>query len=155
MIFAVIRLKGEVNVRKELEDTMAKLRLHRKHHCILVEANKSVVNMINRLQGYVTWGEISPASLSVLLQKRGRLPGNQRLTEEYVKAKTGKTIEKLAEDMVSAKVKLKEVPGLKPVFRLKPPTKGFERFGMKRPYSLGGAVGYRGKDINELLQRMI
>ncbi len=44
---------------------------------------------------------------------------------------------------------------LKKHFRLHPPKGGFERKGTKAGYSTGGALGYRGKEINELLQKMI
>jgi large subunit ribosomal protein L30 len=40
-------------------------------------------------------------------------------------------------------------------FRLNPPRGGFERKGIKKGYRQGGALGYRGKDINALLKRMI
>lgn len=36
-----------------------------------------------------------------------------------------------------------------------PPIGGFERKGIKVPYNLGGALGYRGKEINELVKRML
>lgn len=42
-----------------------------------------------------------------------------------------------------------------PVFHLSPPRKGFGRKGIKIPFSQGGATGYRGKDINDLLGRML
>jgi large subunit ribosomal protein L30 len=41
------------------------------------------------------------------------------------------------------------------VFRLNPPRKGFERKGIKKPFHLGGAYGYRGKRIDDLIKRMI
>lgn len=41
------------------------------------------------------------------------------------------------------------------VFRLQPPRKGFERKGIALPFKMGGALGYRGKEINELLEKMI
>lgn len=44
---------------------------------------------------------------------------------------------------------------LKPFFRLNPPRKGFERKGTKIPFTVGGALGYRGDKINDLIQRMI
>jgi large subunit ribosomal protein L30 len=44
---------------------------------------------------------------------------------------------------------------LKKFFRLQPPRKGFERKGIKTPYSLKGALGYRGKKINDLIKRML
>lgn len=37
--------------------------------------------------------------------------------------------------------------------RLHPPIRGYE--GIKRSYKMGGALEYRGKDIEELLKRMI
>lgn len=40
-------------------------------------------------------------------------------------------------------------------FRLHPPRGGFERKGIKVPFSRGGAYGYRGKEINELIRRML
>ena len=43
----------------------------------------------------------------------------------------------------------------KPFFRLHPPRKGFERKGIKVPFKLGGVLGYRGKEINTLIQRMV
>ncbi|MEK6874839.1 MAG: uL30 family ribosomal protein [Nanoarchaeota archaeon] len=43
----------------------------------------------------------------------------------------------------------------KPYFRLAPPTKGFERKGIKKSYDAGGALGYRGEAINALIERMI
>ena len=43
----------------------------------------------------------------------------------------------------------------RPFFRMHPPRGGFERKGIKVPFSRGGAYGYRGKEINELIRRMI
>jgi len=40
-------------------------------------------------------------------------------------------------------------------FHLSPPRGGFERKGIKHQYEQGGAVGYRRKDINELIKRMV
>ena len=40
-------------------------------------------------------------------------------------------------------------------YRLNSPRKGFERKGIKRPYSVGGALGYRADKINDLIKRMI
>ena len=43
----------------------------------------------------------------------------------------------------------------KKFFRLHPPRKGFERKGIKIPFKLGGALGYRGEKINDLIKRML
>jgi large subunit ribosomal protein L30 len=44
---------------------------------------------------------------------------------------------------------------LKKFFSLNPPRGGFERKGIKTPFSSGGALGYRGMKMNELIRRMI
>jgi len=40
-------------------------------------------------------------------------------------------------------------------FRLNPPKGGFERKGIKKPFSKGGALGYRGSKINLLIKKMV
>jgi len=40
-------------------------------------------------------------------------------------------------------------------FRLAPPVGGFERKGIKTPFALGGAIGYRGDKIKDLIKRML
>lgn len=43
----------------------------------------------------------------------------------------------------------------KTVYFLAPPRKGFERGGIKKPFTTGGALGYRAEKINDLIVRMI
>jgi large subunit ribosomal protein L30 len=38
---------------------------------------------------------------------------------------------------------------------LHPPRGGFERKGIKIPFKVGGALGYRGEKINDLIKRML
>lgn len=45
--------------------------------------------------------------------------------------------------------------GIKRFFRLNNPKGGFERKGIKMPFSEGGVLGYRGKKINDLIKRML
>ncbi|NQU98353.1 uL30 family ribosomal protein [Candidatus Woesearchaeota archaeon] len=43
----------------------------------------------------------------------------------------------------------------KPFFELAPPKGGFERKGTKKGFKNGGALGYRGNKINDLIKRML
>ncbi len=147
-MIAVIRIRGGVGVRKEIKDTLKMLRLHRKNHCTLWNVNDSVKGMLQKVKDYVTWGEISEEMLEKLVKKRGRKVGNKRLTEEEVK----KVLELLKNGDGQPSRILRE-NGIKPVFRLKPPSKGFKK-SIKTPYPKG-ELGYRGEAINELLERMI
>ncbi len=49
----------------------------------------------------------------------------------------------------------KDPKKIKKFFRLSPPRGGFERKGIKTPFQNGGALGYRGKKVNDLIKRMI
>jgi len=42
-----------------------------------------------------------------------------------------------------------------PVFNLHPPRGGFERKGIKQPFSIGGALGNRKEKISVLLKKML
>jgi large subunit ribosomal protein L30 len=43
----------------------------------------------------------------------------------------------------------------KQVFFLAPPVKGFEKGGIKKAFTVGGALGYRAEKINALVARMV
>lgn len=44
---------------------------------------------------------------------------------------------------------------VKKFFSLAPPRKGYERKGIKKSYTDGGALGYRGENMNELILKML
>tara|TARA_Y100000310_G_C20443524_1_gene697248 strand:- start:121 stop:597 length:477 start_codon:yes stop_codon:yes gene_type:complete len=153
-LLAVVRVRGEVGVRKPITDTMKILRLYHKNYCALVWASESAFGMVKKIQDYITFGEIDEATLIDLLKERGRIAGNKRLTEEFLKARK-LTYESLAKELISGKKTLKDIEGIKLFFRLSPPRKGFERKGIKQPFSIGGALGYRKEKINALVRRML
>jgi large subunit ribosomal protein L30 len=151
-MFAVIRIRGRVGVRKEIEDTLKMLRLNAVNNCIVVPENPDYKGMIEKVKDFVTWGEIDFETFLAMVKKRGRLEGNKRLTEENVKELGFGSIEEMAKTVFEGKVKMKDISKLKPVFRLTPPSKGFK--STKEHYPKGD-LGYRGKEINELLEKMI
>ncbi|MEM0379812.1 MAG: 50S ribosomal protein L30, partial [Desulfurococcaceae archaeon] len=63
-------------------------------------------------------------------------------------------IEDLAKAIFEGRIKLHKQSYIKPVFRLHPPQGGFKK-SIKKPYGDGGELGYRGRDINELIMKMI
>ncbi len=131
------------------------LRLFNKNYCVIVENNLNYVGMIKKIKDYVTWGEVNQDTIELLLKQRGRLAGNKRLTEEYLKDKLKCSFNEFVNEFFNNKKSLKDIPGIKQFFRLSPPLKGFERGGIKKPFSMGGALGYRKENINDLVKRMI
>jgi len=146
-LLAVIRVKGGFKMRKGFKDTFTMMRLNQKHHCVLMHDLPVNKGMILKLQDYITWGEIDANTLKMLIAKRGRLDGNKRVVLK------DKELDSLVSDLMSGKKKLIDA-GIKPVLRLSPPSKGWERGTIKLRYPRG-ALGPRGSEVNELLRRMI
>ncbi|MGQ9788305.1 MAG: 50S ribosomal protein L30 [Candidatus Hadarchaeaceae archaeon] len=149
---AVIKIRGDINARQEVKDTLRMLGLARVNHCILVEDNDSVLGMLRKVKDYVTWGEIRADVLQQLLAKRGKLIGDKRLTDELVRGRLNLSLAELAAKVVGSNMKLEDVC-IKKVFRLHPPSGGFK--STKRPVKGLGDLGYRGDKINDLLIRMM
>jgi len=110
--------------------------------------------MLQVAKDYITWGEVNEETLAKMIRVRGRIEGDKPITDEYLAANTEfKTVEEMAKSILTSNYKMKDVEAAKPVFRLHPPVKGYE--GNKRSYKNGGALGYRGEAINDLIARML
>ncbi|AEH61062.1 ribosomal protein L30P [Methanosalsum zhilinae DSM 4017] len=152
-MYAVVRVRGQVNVRGSIEDTLKMLRLHRINHCVVLEDNAHNRGMIQKVKDYVAYGVIDAKTLTQMLKNRGRLEGGSRLTDEYISTNTDfESIEDFAQAVYENRATLKDVPKLKPVFRLHPPRKGHA--GIKRSAQMGGVLGNHGEEINGLLNKM-
>lgn len=152
-MYAIVRVRGQVNVRYTIEDTMKMLRLHKVNHCVLVPENPHFKGMVQKVKDYVAYGKVDAEILAEILENRGRLEGGLRLTEEYVRENTAyDSIQAFAEAVIEGKASLKDIPKLKPVFRLHPPRKGHA--GIKRTVQQGGVLGNHDEDINVLLHKM-
>jgi len=149
---AVVRVRGTVKVRKDIEDTLSMLNLSKPHQAVILDDRPTYLGMLNKAKDYITYGEIEPDVLETLLLKWGRVEGNKRVTEAYVKEKTGQTIKQFIKTVMNLEKDLDDLE-TKKVFRLHPPRKGYR--DIKRAFTQGGDVGYRGIEINTLLRRMI
>lgn len=149
-MFAIVRLRGEVNVRPEIKDTLAMLHIHRVNHCIVVKEDPHYRGMIQKVKDYVAWGKIDDDTMAMLLERRGRLSGNRRLTEQFLKEKSYGSFKELAAAVNSGSANLKDM-GIKPIFRLHPARKGLKT--TKKTAQQGGDLGFR-QDLADLIKRM-
>nr|MDO8134993.1 50S ribosomal protein L30 [Candidatus Njordarchaeum guaymaensis] len=151
----VVRIRGDVDVRDEIRQTLKMFRLHKVNHATLIDGGKSYSGMLQKVKDYATWGEIDVDTLQKLLSKRGRATGNKCIDDEYVKNNSKfSSIKKFAEAFITSKATIDDVRGLKPVFRLHPAKGGFD--GKKKlSFNVGGELGYRGKKINDLIAKMV
>ena len=154
MTYAVVRVRGTVNVNPDIKKTLKLMNLTKVNHCVLLEEKPSEKGMLQVAKDYVTWGEIEKDVLTKLIVTRGKLEGDKSLTDEYIKSLTSFTdIDKLAQAIIDNKYRYKDIPSIKPIFRLNPPKKGYRT--IKRSFVRKGSLGYRGKEINKLIERMI
>jgi len=150
-MLAAIRVRGWVNLSPNAKKTLELLGLDRVNHLCLLKEEKRP--MLDKACSFITFGEIDAAALALALEKRARLPGDKKLGKEFLQAHKFKDFLEMAEAIIGGKTSLKEL-GLKKVFRLGPPKKGYERRGIKKSFAVGGALGYRAGDINALIKRM-
>jgi len=142
------------DVSQEVKDTLSMLRLNRNCHATLVDDRPAYKGMLRKSKDYLTWGEVSQENIALLLKKRGRLVGDKKLTDEYAKELDYESLDDLAEAIFKVDIEFSSLPEVKPVFRLRPPKKGFKG-KIKRSFAAGGELGYRGDAINDLLKRMV
>ncbi len=143
MKFALVRIRGRRKIKQEVEDTLRMLRLERPNHCVLVDDTPQNVGMITKVKDYIAYGSVDEDTILKLLKKRGK-KGRKDL----------KTILK-DEDMAKAAKEIfsgkKTMEYANPVFRLRPPSKGYK--DIKKTYPEGD-LGKR-EDMNMLLSKMM
>lgn len=140
-LYAVIRIRGSVNARGTIDDTMEMLKVKKAGNCMIYPKSPVIEGMLRKSRTYLTWGEIKQETLLKLLIKRGRLDGDKKLDEKQAKDISEKLLKNQRKDL---EIKLP--------LRLSPPSKGFQSVRQCYP---AGDYGYRGEKINELLERMM
>ena len=153
-LIAIIQLRGLINVKKEVKDTLKMLNLGRTGNLSLIDDRKEYAGMLQKVKDYTTFGEIDEETLVLLLKNRGEVKGGKKLTEDYLKNNSQfKTIKEFAEKLVKNEAKLTDVKGLKKTFRLSPPKGGFK--SLKKSFGNAGDLGNRKKLINTLIKKMV
>lgn len=69
---AVILIRGMVGAKREVKDTLAMLNLQRKNSCVILPNKPEVIGMIDKAKDFVTWGEISDETVSLIKSKRDK-----------------------------------------------------------------------------------
>tara|TARA_Y100000034_G_scaffold19272_2_gene21699 strand:- start:3 stop:419 length:417 start_codon:yes stop_codon:yes gene_type:complete len=138
-MIAIIRIRGQVGLKKEIVETLNRLRLRRKYTCVVINHKKEQLGMIKKLKDFIAYGEIKKEVFEKLIEKRGQLVDKKKKID-YKKA---------AEELEKGK-KYEEL-NLKPFFRLHPPRKGIK----SKLHFPRGVLGNNKDKINELIERML
>ena len=151
--FLVIRIRGGLDTPYYIEDTLKMLRIEKNNYATLLRESPSYIGMLRKAKDYITWGELSIETLRLILEKRGKLEGDESITDKSLASLGYENIDKLTQSIYSGELDFNQLKGIKPFFRLHPPKRGFKRT-VKRPFKNKGELGYRGEAIDELVRRM-
>ena len=155
-LLLIVRLRGTFAVPYHIEHTLLSLRLVNKFNATLAKNSPSMIGMLRQVKDYVTWGGVKPTEVARLLKERGKLNGEMPVTNEFAKNAFAKdSIDSLAIALATGEISLQSLweKGVKPVFRLRPPSGGFKTT-IKRSYTSTGQLGYRGSAIATLMTDM-
>ena len=156
MTWLVIRVRSDRTVERSIRETMASLNLTRVNHAVLIPENDTYAGMLHKVKDFVTWGEVSADAIAGLSRDRGRLIGDKTVTDAAVKEATDyKDISAFSKAIASGDATVKDMETMKRVFRLHPPRGNKGWGGVKRHFTVGGALGFRGEAIEELAARMM
>ena len=79
-MICVIRIKGQIGLKKDVAETLHRLRLRRKYSCIVIDKpSKEQLGMIKKVQNFVAFGEINDLTYKELVKERGRKDGKGKL----------------------------------------------------------------------------
>jgi large subunit ribosomal protein L30 len=131
-LIAIVRIRGRVNVRRDITETLERLHLKRVNNCIVLKMSPAYEGMLNKCVNYVSYGEIDAETL-------GKLLGRHAEGFDPKEVISGKA------DMAKLKERMP--------FRLHPPRHGFR--STKLSVKQGGDLGYKGAGINALIKRMV
>lgn len=72
-MIAVIRIKGQVGLKRKIAETLDRLRLRRKYICVVIEnPNDAQLGMIKSLRDFISHGEITKDTYKKLVEARGK-----------------------------------------------------------------------------------
>jgi large subunit ribosomal protein L30 len=146
---AVILVRGLVSVDINIKKTLELLRLQQKHVCVVLDNTPENLGMAKKVKDYVTYGLIDETFYTTMLEKRSLVVGKSDVKIDAAA---------IAKEYFAGEVKLRDFETkftIKPFFRLHPPIGGFERGGIKKPFSMKGVLGDREDKISTLITKML
>ncbi|XP_058083142.1 large ribosomal subunit protein uL30w-like isoform X3 [Magnolia sinica] len=156
----IIRIRGINAMHPKTRKILQLLRLRQIFNGVFLKVNKATVNMLHRVEPYVTYGYPNLKSVRELIYKRGygkvnkqRIALADNSVIEQVLGKFGIIcIEDLIHEIMTVGPHFKEANNFLWPFKLKAPLGGLNK--KRNHYVEGGDAGNREVFINELIRRM-
>ncbi|KAJ8617000.1 hypothetical protein MRB53_013186 [Persea americana] len=156
----IIRIRGINAMHPKTRKILQLLRLRQIFNGVFLKVNKATMNMLHRVEPYVTYGYPNLKSVRELIYKRGYGKLNKQriaLTDNSViEQGLGKygiiCIEDLIHEIMTVGPYFKEANNFLWPFKLKAPLDGLKK--KRNHYVEGGDAGNREDYINEFIRRM-
>ncbi|XP_068642436.1 large ribosomal subunit protein uL30w [Aristolochia californica] len=156
----IIRIRGINAMHPKTRKILQLLRLRQIFNGVFLKVNKATLNMLHRVEPYVTYGYPNLKSVRELIYKRGFGKLKQQriaLTDNsIIEQGLGKhgiiCIEDLVHEILTVGSHFREANNFLWPFQLKAPLGGLKK--KRNHYVEGGDAGNRENYINELIRRM-
>ncbi|KAE8714736.1 60S ribosomal protein L7-1 [Hibiscus syriacus] len=157
----IIRIQGKNDMHPKTRKILYKLRLRKVFSGVFVKETEGVIDMLQKVEPYVTFGYPNLRSVKELVYKKGYAKIYKKavpLTDNNIIEQTlGKygiiCIEDIIHKIANVGPHFKEVVHFMGPFMLSKPEDGLIH-GKKQSYKEGGDAGNRENEINDLINKM-
>ncbi|XP_021648594.2 60S ribosomal protein L7-1 isoform X2 [Hevea brasiliensis] len=156
----IIRIQGKNDMHPKTRKILYNLKLRRIFHGVFMKATAGVLEMLQRVEPYVTFGYPNPKNVSELIYKKGygmlnkqRVPLIDNTIIEQALGKHGiLCLEDIVHEIANVGPHFKEITNFLGPFALSKPKGGLQ--GKRASYKDGGDTGNREDEINDLIDKM-
>lgn len=152
-LLLVLNIHGKINSSEAVRKTLGELKAERKFSASVVTDDPVTLGMLKLCKDFVAWSPLETGLLAALLEKRGMVSMTAPLDSKALGELGFKTHADLAKKMAEEGLRLSQVKGVRPSFRLAPPRGGF-RASLRRQFTERGMLGSNPK-LPDLVRRMI
>ena len=152
-LLLVVNMHGAINSSGPVRKALGELKAIRKFTASVVADDQATLGMLRLCKHYLAWSPVEADFLAVLLRKRGMASSTKGLDAASLKKLGYKKHEDLAAKMVKDQLRLSEVEGVRPFFRLAPPRGGF-KLSMRKQFSEHGTLGSN-PGLQDIVKRMV
>lgn len=156
----VIRIQGKTDMHPKTRKLLYSLRLRRRFSGVFVKANERILEILQKVEPYVTYGYPNLKSVNDLIFKKGLAKVNKQVVpltdNNMIEQALGQhgiiCIEDIVNEVARVGPYFKEVTRFLCPFTLNKPESALQ--GKKKLFKFGGDSGSRDDHINELISKM-
>lgn len=160
-LLIVVRIRGINRMHPMTKKILQLLRLRQVNNAVFVRVNKATLNMLRKIEPYVTYGTPTRKTVSDLIYKRGYVKFNQQrvpIQDNFVISKRLLRygiicVEDLIHEILTVGDNFKRTNNYLWPFKLRAPVGGYK--GKGKHFTEGGSAGNRHEEINKLIRRMM